>query len=136
MAAAAPLDLPGPAGSWDLDLAAASLRIDTDDIDQMFQALGDKLERILGARARIVRGGGLLRRQRVDRITVDTTDGRLEAVRGRSGPEFLVVHAVRGITLQTSRIEAGEWLQQLVRLVGQESARSADVRAALSGMLE
>jgi hypothetical protein len=43
---------------------------------------------------------------------------------------------VRGITLQTVEITADEWLERLVALVGAESARSSDVRSALSGLLE
>ncbi len=128
--------MPPPSGSWDLDLAAASLQIDTSDTDQLFEALGAKLERILGRRVQIRRGGGLRRRQRVERIIVDTGEARLEAVRERTGPVFLAVHAVRGITLQTTEIDADEWLQRLVSLVGQESARSSDVRSALGGLLE
>jgi hypothetical protein len=130
------IEPPAPSGSWDLDLAAASLRMDTGDTDQLFQALGEKLERILPRRVEIRRGGGLLRRQRVDKISVDAGDNRLEAVRGRSGPVFLTTHTVRGIALQSSEISADDWLERLVVVVGAESARSNDVRTALGKLLE
>jgi hypothetical protein len=132
----ASIEPPAPSGSWDLDLAAASLRMDTGDTDQLFQALGEKLERILGRRVEIRRGGGLLRRQRVDKISVDAGENHLEAVRGRSGPVFLTTHTVRGIVLQSTEISADDWLERLVAVVGAESARSSDVRTALGKLLE
>jgi len=127
---------PAPAGSWDLDLAAASLRIDATDTDAFFEALGAKLERILGTRARVQREGMLRRNKRVARIVVDTAAGRLEAERSPRGPVFRAAHAVRGITLQTSEISADEWLDRLVTLVREEAARSNDVRYALGRLLE
>jgi hypothetical protein len=129
----APPDQPG---SWDLDLAAASLSMDTGDTDQLFEALGGKLERILGSRVQVQREGGFRRRHRVGRIIVDTGEGRLEATRSRVGPVFLLVHAVRGITLQTAEISADDWLARLVAMVGQEASRSNDVRSALSRILD
>lgn len=127
---------PAPAGSWDLDLAAASLRIDTADTDGFFEALGAKLERILGARARVERQGMLRRNKRVTRIVVDTGAGRLEAQRSPHGPVFRSAHAVRGITLRTSEVTADEWLDRLVTIVRDEAVRSNDVRYALGRLLE
>lgn len=122
--------------SWDLDLAAAGLRIDADDTEAMFGELADKLARILGRRVQLTREGGLRRSKRVMRIVVDTAAGRLEARRDRTGPHFLAVHAVRGITLQTNEISADEWLDQLMGAVREEAARSNDVRAALGRLLQ
>jgi hypothetical protein len=129
----APSELPG---SWDLDMAAATLNMDTGDTDQLFEALGGKLERILGSRVQVQREGGLRRRHRIGRIVVDTGEGRLEATRSRTGPVFLQVHAVRGITLQTAEITADDWLGRLVAMVGREASRSQDVRSALGRLLD
>ena len=126
-----------PAGSWDLDLAAASLRIDTADSDALFEALGGKLERVLGGRVQVTRDGGLRRRsKRVVKIVVDAGGTRLEAARSRVGPSFSEAHAVRGITLRTHEISADEWLDRLVALVQAEAAGSSDVRGALGRLLE
>ncbi len=130
------LSAPAPSGSWDLDLAAASLRMDTGDTDSLFEALGAKLTRILGPRAEIQRERGLKRHPKIARIVVDVGGDRLEATRARTGVTWLAVHAVRGITLQTTEITADDWIDRLVRLVGQEAARSSDVRTALGGLLE
>ena len=125
------------AGSWGLDLAAASLRIDTDDTDVMFESLGAKLERILGGRVQVTREGGLRRRsKRVAKIVVDAGGTRLEAARSRVGPSFSEAHAVRGITLRTHEISAEEWLERLVALVRAEAAGSSEVRGALGRLLE
>lgn len=131
-------DLAAPeTGSWDLDLAAASLRIDTADTDEMFESLGAKLERILGGRVQVTREGGLRRKsKRVAKIVVDAGGTRLEAARSRVGPSFSEAHAVRGITLRTHEISAEEWLDRLVALVRAEAAGSSDVRGALGRMLE
>jgi hypothetical protein len=129
------LAVPEP-GSWELDMAAASLTIDTEDTDALFEALGGKLQRILGSRVQVQREGGLRRRHRIGRIVVDTGEGRLEATRSRTGPVFLLVHAVRGITLQTAEIDADDWLARLVAMVGQEASRSNDVRNALGRLLD
>jgi hypothetical protein len=132
-----PGDLVAPdPGSWELDMAAATLTMDTGDTDQLFEALGGKLQRILGARVQIQREGGFRRQHRIGRIVVDTGEGRLEATRSRTGPVFLLVHAVRGITLQTAEISADDWLARLVAMVGQEASRSRDVRSALSRLLD
>lgn len=125
------------AGSWGLDLAAASLRIDTDNTDVMFESLGAKLERILGGRVQVTREGGLRRRsKRVAKIVVDAGGTRLEAARSRVGPSFSEAHAVRGITLRTHEISAEEWLERLVALVRAEAAGSSEVRGALGRLLE
>jgi hypothetical protein len=105
------------------------------DIDQFFQALGNKLERILGTQVRVQRGGRL-RRQRVDKISVDAGELGLEAARGNRGPVFRATHVVRGIVLQTAEISADEWLDRLVTLVRAEAERSNNVRAALARLLE
>jgi hypothetical protein len=130
------LALPDAGGSWALDLAAATLNMDTADTDALFEALGSKLERILGTRVQIQRDGGFRRKHRIGKIVVDTGEGRLEATRSRTGPVFLLVHAVRGITLQTAEIAADEWLDRLVAMVGKEAVRSNDVRSALGRLLD
>jgi hypothetical protein len=130
------LGLNEPSGSWALDIAAATLTMDTSDTDALFEALGGKLQRILGTRVQVQREGGFRRRHRISKIVVDTGEGRLEAVRSRTGPVFLFVHAVRGITLQTSEVAADDWLERLVAMVGQEASRSNDVRTALGRLLE
>jgi hypothetical protein len=124
-----------PAGT-DLGVPAPAGRIDTGDTDALFEALGNKLQRILGPRAQVQREGGLRRNKRIAKIVVDTGAGRLEATRGRTGPVFLSVHAVRGITLQTAEIPADAWLEQLVAMVGDEASRSAEVRNALGQLLD
>ncbi|MDA8062164.1 MAG: hypothetical protein M0T80_06980 [Actinomycetota bacterium] len=126
-------------GSWDLDVAAASLRIETSDTDVLFESLGDKLERILGGRVKVTREreGGMRRRtKRVTRIVVDAGGTRLEAARSRVGPSFSEAHAVRGITLRTHEITAEEWLERLVALVRVEAAGSSDVSSALGRLLQ
>jgi hypothetical protein len=125
-----------PSGSWGLDMAAATLDIDTGDTEQLFEALGGKLERILGRRVQIQREGGFRRKHHIAKIVVDTGDGRLEAARSRTGPVFLLVHAVRGITLQTAEISADDWLGRLVEMVGREATRSDEVRTSLSKLLD
>ncbi len=128
--------VPAETDPWALDLAAATLRLDSGDTDTLFEALGSKLERILGEAARIQREGGFRRRHRVGKIVVDLDGERLEAVRTASGPTFLSVHAVRGVTLKTEEIGADEWLGRLNHLVGRAAVRSATVRDALSGLLD
>ena len=124
-----------PAG-WDLDVAAAMLRADTADVDNLLDVLGDKLERILGRRVQVQRESGFRRSKRVAKIVVDAGGKRLEASRGRAGATFGEVHAVRGITLRTTEISAEDWLDRLVELVKAEAGRSGDVRAALGRLLE
>lgn len=116
-------------------MAAASLRLDTDDTDSLFEALGTKLARILGTRVRVERDG-FRRRGKVTHVVVDTAEGRLEATRGRSGPVFLAVRAVRGITLQSSEIGVDDWLARLTSMVREEASRSSDVRSALGQLLD
>lgn len=132
-----PVDAALPAEpGWALDLAAATLRIEGGDADALLDGLGAKLERILGRRASIERRGGLRRRNHVGKITVDLDGERLEAVAARTGPTFLAVHVVRGVSLKTEEIGADEWVSRLVTLVGREAERSASVREALGQVLD
>lgn len=133
----ASMEVPGPAGSWDLDVAAAMVRSEGSDVDRLFDVLGEKLARILPSRVQLEREGSRLRRsQRVRKIVVDAGDERLEASRERQGPAFRVAHAVRGITLRTEEVALDAWLELLIQVVSREATKSDEVRTSLGRLLD
>jgi hypothetical protein len=132
------LESVGPAddGSFDLDLAAASLGADGADVQILLRALIERLRDALGERLHVERKGGFLRRSNdirsvelrvgpdVFAATVDGTD--LAVSIGRvSG----------GIRIRSEASTITEWLRRLLEDLQDEARHSAATRSALEQMV-
>lgn len=120
----------------DIDLIAASLRVDQGDMESFVEALSAKLEQALPGRVRTWRWRTrLFGPKAVQRIAVDLgperfdlryRDGALEAQRAKlSG----------GIVLKSETVAPDEWLEALGAALAQEAQRSASARQALERLL-
>ncbi len=122
--------------SRDLDLIAASLRADTQDIGAFVESLADKLEHALPDRVRVFRSRPhLLAPKRVRRIRVEAGGRRLELLAREAGVETSVAHVSGGIVLKTEEVEMDLWLAELARALAGEAERSEQAREALERRL-
>ena len=123
---------------FDLELAAASLRADSNDVGFLLRLLVNQLSGALGPRLTVDRkSGGLLRRG----------GGEIRAVRLELGNETYEVELVNsalrcsvgrssgGIRIRSETVEVGEWLKRLLGALQTEATHSATTRQALEGMV-
>lgn len=123
--------------SLQLDLLAASLRADLDDLDAFVEGLAVKLEAALPGLVHVERTRhGLRGPRRVSCITLDSGAGeRLELRRDQRRVETLRARVSGGITLRTEPLAIEPWLGALTQLLAREAASSERTRRALERML-
>jgi hypothetical protein len=123
-------------GDLDLDMLAASLRADEQDLDVLVEVLAEKLTGVLGSRVEVRRQGGRFKKpQRVVGLALDLGDEHLEVERSNRGLTCKKVHVVRGIALRTDELSFPDWVSSLVQLLAMEAKRSEATRAALDQLL-
>jgi hypothetical protein len=124
-------------GSLELDLLAASLRVDLSDLGTFVEGLAAKLEEALGNLVRIERGrSGLRGPKLVRRIVVEAGGDRLELL--RSGADNVETRRARvsgGIVLKTEPLDIDAWLAALTAALGSEASRNQRTRQALERLL-
>jgi hypothetical protein len=120
----------------DLDLLAASLRADSSDVDAFVESLAVKLEAALPGRAQVQRRRtGLLGSKRVQAITLDAGQRRLE-LRVRNGAlESRSARLSGGIVLKSEPLGTDAWLAVLGEALAEEAKRSDATRRALERLL-
>jgi hypothetical protein len=123
--------------SVDLDLLAASLRVDSGDLGAFVESLAAKLEDVLPGRVKVTRSrAGLLGPKRVRRIALDAGDQRLELLRGDG--EAIQMRCSRvsgGIVLKNDELDTDAWLAALGEALSAEAERSQQTRQALERLL-
>jgi hypothetical protein len=125
------------AGPGDLDLVAASLRADADDLDAFVEALAVKLEGALPDQVQVERRGGLLGgNKRVRRIEVTLGEQRYEIEPERGRVTCRRRSVVRGIALKTQELDLDACIAALSKDLVEESERSERGREALARLLE
>lgn len=123
--------------SFDIDLLAASLRIDSGDSATFLEGLAAKLADILPGRVVVKHGRrGMLGPKYVRLLTVQVGDQRLELQRSNGD----VVEARRGrvsggIVLKTETLEVDDWLAALGVALAAEAHRNQRTRQALERLL-
>jgi hypothetical protein len=123
--------------SFDLDLVAASLRVDSTDTGSFVEGLAAKLADILPGRVSVQHGRrGLLGPKYVRRLSVQVSDERLELLRSdRDVVEARRGRVSGGIVLKTETIEVDEWLGALGGALAAEAQRNQKIRQALERLL-
>ena len=121
----------------DLDLAAASIRADRQDVPAFVNALAVRLQEAVPELVDVERkrAGRFSGEKVVRRIActvgeetfVLTADGR--TISATCGKE------VRGIVIRTETLPVGEWAQRLVAALGREADTSAQAYQALHGLV-
>jgi len=122
--------------SFDLELAAASLRADGSDVGILVKVLADQLGDALGPRLEVQRAGGRFRKSdkvRSIRITMDGDQFDAEV----DGPilRCTIGHSSGGIRIRSEKVDVDEWLNRLLTVLKAEAANSQAVRQALESMV-
>src|SRR5580704_6141565 len=122
--------------SFDLEMAAASLRADGSDVGILVKVLADQLGDALGSRMEVQRAGGRFRKSdkvRSIRITMDGDQFDAEV----DGPTLrcTIGHSSGGIRIRSQKVDVDEWLTRLLTVLKAEAANSQAVRQALESMV-
>ena len=122
--------------SFDLELAAASLRADSADMRILVKVLADHLSAALGPRMQVQRAGGRFRKSdevRSLRIVLD--DDQFEAVVDGDALACTIAHSSGGIRIRSQKVAVDEWISLLLAALKSEAAHSQSVREALEGIV-
>ncbi len=122
---------------FDLDLLAASLRVDSTDSGSFVEGLAAKLADILPGRVTVQHGRrGLLGPKYVRRLSVQGNDQRRELLRSdRDVGEARCGRVSGGIVLKTETMGVDDWLGALGGALAAEAQRNQRTRQALERLM-
>jgi hypothetical protein len=122
--------------SLDLDLIAASLRLDASDLDAFVESLAVKLEEVLPYGVRVERRrAGLRGPKLVRRMAVDAGGLRFELRADNGAIDTRCSRISGGIVLKTESVDVDAWLTALGEALADEARRSQTTRQALERLL-
>jgi hypothetical protein len=118
--------------SYDLNLAAASLRSSSGDTHILLKALCTELADTLGERLHVDRAGGRLRKSG-DIVAVRIGMGSDTFEAAVDGPllKCSVGHFSGGIRIRSEPVDVDEWIVRLLGALQAEAAHSENARQAL-----
>jgi len=118
--------------SFDLSLAAATLRANSSDVRLLLKALCDELAPALGARLKTERSSGRLRKPSVlTSAQVTMANDVFEAVLDGATVRCTVAHVSGGIRIRSEVVDMDEWIVRLLGALQNEAAHSEIARQAL-----
>jgi hypothetical protein len=122
--------------SFDLELAAASLRADRSDVRILVKALTDMLGDALGSRMEVRRTGGRFRKPEViQSIQITMDDDQFDALVDGDALRCTIGHSSGGIRIRSEKVGVDEWLARLLADLQAEAAHSQAVRQALESIV-
>ena len=123
----------GPADdSYDLSLAAASLRSNSADVHVLLKALSSELSDTLGERLQMEHVGGRFRKSDViASVRIAMGNDTFEAVIEGPVLHCSVGHSSGGIRIRSETVEMNEWIVRLLGALQSEAAHSESARLAL-----
>ena len=122
--------------SFDLNLAAATLRSNSTDVRILLKALISELSSTLGERLRVEHAGGRFRKSdAVARVLIAMGNESFEAA--IEGPELhcVVAHSSGGIRIRSEAVGVDEWIVRLLGALQVEAAHSESARQALENIV-
>ncbi len=126
----------GAGDSYDLELAAAALRADHQDIEILLTVMVDHLSDVLGPRLRVQRTGGRFRKpSRIRSVAVTLGDDEFAAEVDGSAVQCTVSHTSAGIRIRSEKVDIDTWLGRLLTALQSEARSSQAVRQALEGII-
>ena len=128
-------DQSGGDGSFDLELAAASLRADGSDVHLLVKVLADQLVDALGSRLTVERAGRFRKSQEIRSLTIAMGDDRFDAVVDGPVLRCTIGHASGGIRIRSEKVDVDTWLHRLLAALQAEATTSQAVRLALEHMV-
>ena len=118
----------------DIDLVAAALRADSNDLRIYVEQLARKLEQSFPGLCR-VRRSGILGKGAVRTIVVDLGEHRYELEHRDGSVTARHSSVVRGISLKSEELRLDQWIDSLAADVTNEATRSERGRLALENLL-
>jgi hypothetical protein len=118
--------------SFDLEMAAASLRADGADVGVLVKALVEQLSDALGPQMQVQRSGGRFKKSdeiRSLRIVMDSDEFSAEL--DGTVLNCTVGHSSGGIRIRSEKVDVDAWLARLLVALKSEAAHSQTVRQAL-----
>ena len=130
------LDHPDQDGTLDIDMIAASLRVESTDVSTFVEALAAKLEEAVPGSVVVERRrDGMFGPKIVRRIAVDAGDLRLELRREPAGVQTRCSRLSGGIVLKSETVDTDTWLHSLGEALAIQARRSQSTRQALERLL-
>ncbi len=127
----APLD-----DSYDLALAASSLRASSADVHSLLKALAQQLTDALGERMSVQKAGGLFKKSdQIAALRISLSGDQFEAVVDGSRLKCTVGHISGGIKIRTETLDMEEWLLKLLEGLNLEAAHSESAQRALENIV-
>ena len=126
----------GLGDSFDLDLAAATLRSDNSDVRMLLKLLARQLATPLGERLQVERKGGLFKKSDdVRALRISMGDDQFEAVLDGTGLSCSVGRVSGGIRIRSDKVGMDEWLRRLLGALQAEAEHSSNARQALENIV-
>jgi hypothetical protein len=122
-------------GSFDLELAAASLRSEGSDVRILVKALVDQLADALGPRLTVERAGRFRKAQEIRSLHITLEDETYDAQVDGNILRCTIGKSSGGIRIRTEKVDMDTWLNRLLTVLQAEAASSQAVRLALEKMV-
>jgi hypothetical protein len=129
------VDQSGGDGSFDLELAAASLRADGSDVHLLVKVLADQLADALGSRLTVERAGRFRKSEEIKSLSMAMGDDQFDAVVDGGVLRCTIGHTSGGIRIRSEKVDVDTWLNRLLTVLQAEAANSQAVRLALEHMV-
>ncbi len=129
------MDQSGGDGSFDLELAAASLRADGSDVHLLVKVLADQLADALGSRLTVERAGRFRKSEEIKSLSMAMGDDQFDAVVDGGALRCTIGHTSGGIRIRSEKVDVDTWLNRLLTVLQAEAANSQAVRLALEHMV-
>jgi hypothetical protein len=122
----------------EVDILAASLKLEGGQSADMMGHLAKKLQMALPDNVTITRGGWLLSSKRpVKDILVRFENNHFQLTKDQYGPVTpRQIKVVRGVALKTNEVSFDEWIANLAQEMAELAGRSTQAREAMSRLVQ
>lgn len=122
--------------SFDLDVAAASLRADSQDVGILLKLLARQLSDALGDRLVVERKGGLFKKSdEILALRMAMGDESFEARRDGTSLVCTIGKTSGGIRIRSEKVGADEWLRRTLTALQAEARTNSVARQALENIV-
>ena len=124
-----------PDESFDLEMAAASLRADGSDVYILVKVLADQLTDALGPRLKVERTGRFRKSDEIKALRITMGDEQFDAEVDGTALRCTIGRTSGGIRIRSEKVDVDTWLNRLLTALKAEAANSQAVRLALENMV-
>ena len=121
--------------SFDLELAAASLRAEGSDVHILVKVLVDQLSDALGPRLTVERAGRFRKSDEIRSLNIALEEDQFDAQIEGNALRCTIGHSSGGIRIRSEKVDMDTWLNRLLTVLKAEAANSQAVRLALENMV-